>query len=92
MLKPIYTKKFMKDYQKLISQGKKIEKLDLVIDKLIAEEILEAKYDNHKLQGKLKNHFDCHIEGDWILIYLIDKEKKKISFRRTGSHSEIFGK
>lgn len=37
-----------------------------------------------------KNHRDCHIEPDWILIFRIAKDE--LILERTGSHSELFKK
>jgi len=36
---------------------------------LAAGKILESKYKDHQLSGNWKDHRDCHIEPDWILIY-----------------------
>ena len=61
-----------------------------VIEKLVAGEKLEPKYRDHQLSGNWKDHRDCHIESDWILIYRI--EEKNLILERTGSHSELFKK
>ena len=45
-----YTTKFKKDYRKLTDQ-KIIRELDIVIDKLLNGETLEAKYQDHPLLG-----------------------------------------
>ncbi|MBU2444812.1 MAG: type II toxin-antitoxin system YafQ family toxin, partial [Bacteroidetes bacterium] len=41
-----------------------------------------------KLISKWKNHRDCHIEPDWILIYRLTEDS--LILERTGSHSELF--
>ena len=65
-------------------------KLKNVLRKLLAGEKLEPKYKNHLLLNNWKNHFECHIEPDLLLIYKIDNTKREIYFARTGSHSELF--
>ena len=57
---------------------------------LIREEPLQPERRNHPLQGKWKGAHDCHIQGDWVLIYEIDKAAGKIIFQRTGTHSDLF--
>ena len=41
------------------------------------------------LQGKYKGCLECHIEGDFLLIW-IDEERDIIELVRLGSHSELF--
>jgi mRNA interferase YafQ len=50
---------------------------------------LEAKYQDHPLAGYWKNHRDCHIYPDVVLIYRLDEEDKLIKLVRIGSHSEL---
>ncbi len=56
--------------------------------RLINLEPLDIRYRDHKLTGNFKDHRECHLEPDWLLIYKIDDEK--IVFERTGSHSDLF--
>jgi len=51
---------------------------------------LKTSYRDHPLSGNWKNHRDCHIEPDWILIYRI--AAKDLYLERTGSHSDLFNK
>lgn len=89
MLAIYKTSQFKKDVKKLVKSGNKnMEKLKIVIIKLIKEEELEAKYKNHYLMGNWNKHFECHIEPDWLLIYKI--ENKDLILVRTGSHSMLF--
>lgn len=90
MLKPSYTRQFDKDLTRMLKRGKNRDKIKTLIKRLIIEEMLEPKYRDHKLLGKYKGRRECHIEPDWLLIYLIDKTEKKIVFERTGSHSDLF--
>ncbi len=85
-----YTNQFKKDYKRIKKQNKDLIKLQDVIEKLADGERLEQKYKDHQLSGIWKNHRDCHIEPDWILIYRTTSEE--LILERTGSHSELFKK
>jgi len=80
---------FKKDYKKVIKQGKDLENLKKVITLLAEGKALTPKYKDHPLHGNLNNYRDCHIQGDWILLYKIDG--KKLILSRTGSHAEVLG-
>ena len=84
-----YTTKFKKDYRKLTDQ-KIIRELDIVIDKLLNGETLEAKYQDHLLLGNYKGCRDCHIRPDVILIYKKDEDILVLTALRIGTHSELF--
>ena len=84
----IYSSQFKKDFKKIQSQGKNISQLEIVIETLLKKQALESKYRDHKLVGKWKNHRDCHIEPDWLLIYHLTEDA--LYLERTGSHAELF--
>jgi len=44
---------------------------------------------DHSLKGEWADHRECHIGGDFLLIYQIDANW--INFVRAGTHSELFG-
>lgn len=88
MLKISYSKQFKKDFHKKLRAGKDKNKLLDLAKKMVSQEPLDASYRDHKLIGSYKNHRECHIEPDWLLIYKIEGEE--IIFERTGSHSELF--
>ena len=46
-------------------------------------------YRPHMLHGEYKGCMECHIEGDFLLIW-IDEETETIELVRLGSHSELF--
>ena len=65
------TSAFKKDLKTLRKQGKDLNKLNSVVNKLAAGEELPGKYRDHKLSGNYDDFHECHIEPDWLLIYLI---------------------
>ena len=86
----IYTTQFKRDYKRIKKQNKELNKLKVLIEKLVTGEKLEPKYKDHQLSGEFKGYRDCHIEPDWLLIYR--KTTDDLILERTGSHSELFKK
>jgi mRNA interferase YafQ len=80
---------FKKDVKLLLKRGKDMNKLKEIIDLLFQSKELPARTRDHQLKGTLKDCRECHIEGDWLLIYRI--EGSELCLIRTGSHSDLFG-
>lgn len=87
-----YTNKFKKQLKKISKQGKNIDELFYVVEKLANYESLEPKYRNHNLiNDKIyKDCSECHINPDWLLVYKYLDNKLILLLVATGSHSEIF--
>ncbi len=60
----------------------------MILTMLIKEEGLAEKYRDHLLAGNWKDHRDCHIKPDLILIYR-RVEQGVLQLVRLGSHSEL---
>ena len=90
MRTPVYTKQFERDAKLMKKRWKNIEKLKMIILALLAGESLDGIHRDHKLIGNWKGRRECHIESDWLLIYL--SESDRIVFERTGTHSDLFQK
>ena len=90
MLEPIYPKVFRRQYKLMKKQGRDIGKLREVIDMIVDEQPLPPKYCDHPIHGEWEGSRDCHIQGDWVLIYEIDKAARIVTFHRTGSHSDLY--
>ena len=88
MLKVARSSQFKRDLKKIQKQHKDLNKLKLLITKIVNEEDLSIKYRNHKLIVNFKNCRECHVEPDWLLIYRYEKDQ--VVFERTGSHSDLF--
>jgi len=88
MLTPVYTKQFERDTKQIKKRGKNLEKLKIIIRSLVAEEELDSIHRDHKLIGNWKGRRECHIESDWLLIYMTESDK--VVFERTGTHSDLF--
>lgn len=60
---------------------------------LVANEApLGPEWLDHPLKGQWSEHRECHIGGDFLLIYRVDDTKKPglIVFVRTGTHADLF--
>lgn len=89
MRSPIFSKQFKADRKKLADSGRyDTEKLDNVLRMLIRGERLPIQYRDHPLSGEWRGFRDCHIEGDWVLIYAAGEDE--VRFARTGTHAELF--
>lgn len=87
-----YTRQFAKDWNSLNSSGRyDMVRLKAVMILLIAsDEPLPAEWKDHALTGDWADHRECHIGGDFLLIYTIDEKDGLIVFTRAGTHSELF--
>jgi mRNA interferase YafQ len=82
------TSQFKKDFRKIMSRGKDIEKLKSVVKVILAGEPMEERHHDHPLSGQWTGSRDCHIEPDWVLIYRMAGDC--LYLERTGSHSDLF--
>jgi mRNA interferase YafQ len=67
-------------------RGKRIDKILDIITTLIWGEPLPERCREHILSGTYEGINECHVEGDWVMIYR--KSDEKIVFYYTGSHSD----
>lgn len=85
------TGQFKKDLKRYANRPNKIKKLLEVLNFLRDEKPLPEIYKAHMLSGDYKCCMECHIEGDFLLIW-IDETTDVIGLLRLGSHSELFEK
>jgi mRNA interferase YafQ len=90
MLEPTFTKPFRKELKLMENRHKNINKLGDVINMLVQEIPFLPRHEDHPLHGKYKGKRECHVEPDWLLIYRVDAEKRRVIFYRTGSHSDLY--
>ena len=89
MKKIFYSTQMKKDLKKYRRNEVKMKKLYEILEMLINNVELPEKYKKHKLLGQYNDCLECHIEGDFLLIW-IDEENDLIELIRLGSHSELF--
>jgi mRNA interferase YafQ len=94
-LVPDYSKTFSKDWERLSMSGRyDMKRLKEAMLLLIANDgQLAPEWLDHPLSGDLAGHRECHIGGDFLLIYRTNgaRHSGMIVFVRAGTHSELFG-
>jgi mRNA interferase YafQ len=89
-----YAKSFLKDWERLSRSGRyDMNRLKEAMMLIIANESpLGSEWRDHALTGNWDGHRECHIGGDFLLIYKLDDSGKpgQVIFVRTGTHAELF--
>jgi mRNA interferase YafQ len=91
MFEIVYTNKMKRDVKLMEKRGKNISKLITALSLLASGNPMPPKYRDHQLSGDLRDFRECHIEGNWLLLYQIVKDKLILYASGTGSHSDLFG-
>lgn len=89
-----WTVAFKRDYKRTQAtpRHKDIEALLLAVGNLLADDkSLPEKHRDRALSGNWKDHRECHLKPDLLLIYK-RPDNKTLRFVRIGSHSELFAK
>lgn len=79
---------FKRDMKRALKRGKLPEKLFAVVDMLCVGQPLPVRYRDHVLKGNWKEHRECHLEPDWLLIYRVADDC--LYLVATGTHSDLF--
>lgn len=88
-----YSNQFKRQYKKLRRSGNEriVNELEKVVDLLAKGSALSDRHRNHKLAGNLKDHWECHIAPDWLLIYRVYEDAVVLELMVMGSHGNLFG-
>ncbi len=86
------TRRFEKDLKRCIKRGLPMDRFREVVRLLVCNGSLPSEYNPHKLKGNRKGEWECHIQPDWLLVWLQDNYELTLLLLNTGSHSDIFGK
>jgi mRNA interferase YafQ len=85
------TSQFRRDYKRE-TKGQHRATLDAdlsaVLQSLVSDQQLEPRHRDHALTGDWKDHRDCHIKPDLVLIYR-KPNSTTLQLVRIGSHSEL---
>ncbi len=85
------TKAFKRDYKKVKATPKHRDVETLlrqILELLVADGSLPERNRDHALSGEWKDHRDCHLKPDLVLIYR-KPDKKVLQLVRLGSHSDL---
>ena len=85
-----YTNSFEKDLKRCPNRGYNLQLLQEAIDILQEKGELPAQYRPHKLSGKLVGLWECHIKGDWLLIWQQNDTELILIMTDTGIHADLF--
>jgi mRNA interferase YafQ len=86
----ITTNRFEKELKLCKKRGYDMELIQKVISILSNTGKLPAKYKPHKLSGNYENCWECHIKGDWLLIWMQNDQELTLLLTNTGTHSDLF--
>jgi mRNA interferase YafQ len=85
------TNRFKKDYKRE-AKGQHRDVVDALltdtVSLLVADGPLPEKQHDHALSGDWKDHRDCHLRPDLVLIYRLP-DANSLELVRLGSHSEL---
>jgi len=84
------TTQFRKDLKRMVKRRLDIDLLDELIQTLRERKPLDPKHRDHALTVDYAGFRECHIQSDWLLIYLIDGDNLVLTASRTGTHSDLF--
>ena len=90
-----FAKAFSKDWERLSGSGRyDMNRLKQAMLLPIAGDApLGAEWKDHPLKGEWSGARECHIGGDFLLIYRLDESAGpggSVVFVRAGTHSELF--
>ena len=90
-----FAKTFLKDWDRLSRSGRyNMAQLKEAMMLLVAGDVpLAPQWKDHALKGDWSGTRECHIGGDFLLIYQLDEAvgpSGMVVFVRAGTHSELF--
>ena len=90
-----YSKAFTKDWERLSGTGRHdMNSLKQVMLLLVANDApLDPQWKDHPLKGEWAGYRECHVGGDFLLIYKVDEAAGRggtVGFTRAGTHSDLF--
>ena len=92
MMKINRTSRFKKEYRQMIRKGCDSQLFEYVVGEIANGSPLAQKYNDHELKGNFAGFRECHIEPDWLLIYLVDNDILILTLTRTGTYADLFKK
>ncbi len=84
--------RFKKSLKTAKKRGLDISLLECIVDNLLHGISLDEKYKDHPLKGNWDGFRECHIQPDWLLIYLIEADILTLTLVDTGTHADLYKK
>lgn len=82
------TKQFEKDYKLCKKRGLNLDLLNNLFELLELHGTVPTKFKTHKLTGNYAGFLECHIQGDWLLVWAKDEDDQVILLTRTGEKND----
>ncbi|MBI4599944.1 type II toxin-antitoxin system YafQ family toxin [Candidatus Uhrbacteria bacterium] len=84
-------RQFKKDFKRL-SRNPEFDDgaFEDVLSCLLCGDHPSERYRPHKLTGEFHDCYECHVQPDILLIYIIDYKERIVYLLRLGSHAELF--
>ena len=86
-----YTNSFKRSFKKCLKRGLYSHVFEAALRILVEKGSLPQNYKPHKLSGKYRGLWECHLQPDWLLIWSQDDDKLILQLIDTGTHSDLFG-
>lgn len=81
--------RFKSDLKRYLNQPGKMRALKAVLESLSSSGTVPVQNRPHALKGEWEGFMECHIQGDFLLIWR-DEKTGTITLSRLGSHAELF--
>ena len=88
MREPFYSTRFRKDLKRQKKRGKSPHKIEYIMTVICETGDAPEDCRPHDLVGNWSGYRECHIESDWLLVYIV--EENIVTFHRTGTHADLF--
>ena len=85
-----YTRAFRRGYKRAKKRGLNLSLLGEIVEMLRCGKKLPKKYADHCLSGDFSQCRECHIQPDWLLVYLVENDILTLTLVETGTHADIF--
>lgn len=86
-----YTGQFKKSYKKCIKRGYDQNIFKKAISILSETGSLPDRYRPHRLHGNYEGFWECHLQSDWLLVWMQNDQELILILTDIGTHSDIFG-
>lgn len=85
-----FSNQYDKDIKRLKKRRYNLSKLREIHQRILLQSF-ENRHRDHSLKGDFKGYRECHVSGDWVVVYRFIN-KNHIELYRTGTHQDIFKK
>jgi mRNA interferase YafQ len=87
MLTLAKSKRFEAELRQAFRGGLSVEDWEHLEYLFLKGEPLPEEYDEHPLTDNWQGHWDCHLEGDLVVVY--KRTTKKVTLVGIGTHQEL---